>query len=143
MTGSARTGRATALSTNLVVKTPSAVPIEMQMADHNEDDLNQFNRKGLPDITQAAVKAVNQAYWEVGRPTADLIVPALSEHTVGQLMQMLMLATVVEGRLMGLNPYGQPGADVYKKHMQQSLRTQPEAATSGQGAAMRPRSSEG
>jgi glucose-6-phosphate isomerase len=124
--------------TNLVVKSPSSVPIFVQMADHNEDDLNQYNRKGLPDITQSALKAVNQAYWDVGRPTADIVVPALSEHTVGQLMQMLMLATVVEARLMGLNPYGQPGADVYKKHMQQSLRTPPEGSVSSQGAAMRP-----
>ena len=29
-------------------------------------------------------------------------------------MQMLMLATVVEGRLMGINPYGQPGVEAYK-----------------------------
>ena len=28
---------------------------------------------------------------------------------------MLMLATVVEGRLIGINPYGQPGVEAYKK----------------------------
>ena len=47
--------------------------------------------------------------------------PALSEHTMGQLMQMLMLATVVEGRLMGINPYGQPGVEAYKKNMQRDF----------------------
>ena len=45
------------------------------------------------------------------------MLPTLSEHTMGQLMQMLMLATVVEGRLMGVNPYGQPGVEAYKRHM--------------------------
>ena len=58
----------------------------------------------------------------LARPTADLIVPALSEHTMGQLMQMLMLATVVEGRLMGVNPYGQPGVEAYKKNMKTLLK---------------------
>ena len=37
-------------------------------------------------------------------------------------MQMLMIATVVEGRLMGINPYGQPGVEGYKKNMMKKLR---------------------
>ncbi len=92
------------------------------MADHNEDDLNQYNRKGLPDIVNAALRGTNQAYLDVARPTADLVLPTLSEHTMGQLLQMLMLATVVEGRLMGVNPYGQPGVEAYKRHMREYLK---------------------
>jgi glucose-6-phosphate isomerase len=110
---------------NLVVKTPSQPPIMVGMADRNEDELNQFNRKGLPDIVAAALKGVNQAYFDAARPTADLIVPTLSEHVMGQLMQMLMLATVVEGRLLSLNPYGQPGVEGYKRNMQAILKAQP------------------
>ena len=110
------------LINNLIVKNPKTVPILMQMADHNEDDLNQYNRKGLPDIQNAALAAVNRAYSETARPTADLVLPSLSEHTMGQLMQMLMLATVVEARLMGVNPYGQPGAEVYKRHRRELLK---------------------
>ncbi|HZY88021.1 MAG TPA: glucose-6-phosphate isomerase, partial [Gemmataceae bacterium] len=85
---------------------------------------NAYNRKGLPDLTSAALRGTNQAYFDVGRPTADLIVPTLSEHTMGQLLQMLMLATVVEGRLMGVNPYGQPGVESYKRHMKELLKSQ-------------------
>jgi glucose-6-phosphate isomerase len=48
-------------------------------------------------------------------------VPTLSEHTVGQLLQLLMLATVVEGRLMGVNPYGQPAAEAYQAHLRAAL----------------------
>jgi glucose-6-phosphate isomerase len=107
---------------NLVVKAPRAVPILVQMADHNEDDLNAYSRKGLPDVTAAALRATNQAYFEVARPAADLILPLVSEHTLGQLLQMLMLATVVEGRLMGLNPYGQPGVEAYKRQLRDFLR---------------------
>jgi glucose-6-phosphate isomerase len=127
---------------HLVVKTPHTVPIMLQMADHNEDDLNQYNRKGLPDISQAALEGVKQAHWDVARPTSDLVVPAISEHTMGQLLQMLMLATVVEGRLMGVNPYGQPGAEQYKKPMQQVLRTR-EGSSSSQGAVLRPPTEKG
>jgi len=107
---------------NLALKTPRHSPITIGMMDRNEDDLNQFNRKGLPDLLDAALRGTNQAYFEVARPTAELVVPSLSEHTMGQLMQMLMLATVVEGRLMGVNPYGQPGVEAYKKNMRELLK---------------------
>lgn len=107
---------------NLVVKTPRSVPIPVGMADQNEDGLNVFARKTLPDILGAALEGTKRAYAEVARPTADLVVPALSEHTMGQLMQLLMLATVVEGRLMGINPYGQPGVEAYKQNMHALLK---------------------
>jgi glucose-6-phosphate isomerase len=107
---------------NLIIKSPKTVPILVQMADHNEDELNQYNRKGLPDILNAALHGTNQAYHGAARPTADLVLPVLSEHTLGQLMQMLMLATVVEGRLMGINPYGQPGLEAYKRHRKECLK---------------------
>jgi glucose-6-phosphate isomerase len=107
---------------NLVVKSPRAPAIPVGMADHNEDGLNALCRKTYPDILDAALKGTNQAYHEAARPTADLVVPTLSEHTMGQLLQMLMLATVVEGRLLGLNPYGQPGVEAYQRNMQKLLR---------------------
>jgi len=109
---------------NLVIKSPRTVPIPIGMADRNEDDLNAMSRKTLSDLMDAALRGTNQAYAEVARPTADLVLPTLSEHTMGQLMQMLMLATVVEGRLMGINPYGQPGVEVYKKNMRQLLKAE-------------------
>jgi glucose-6-phosphate isomerase len=110
------------LINNLVVKNTKAVPILVQMADHNEDELNQYNRKGLPDLLHATLAAANQAYHNMARPTADLVLPTLSEHTMGQLLQMLMLATVVEGRLMGVNPYGQPGLAAYQRHRKELLK---------------------
>jgi glucose-6-phosphate isomerase len=116
-------GRRDALITNVVLRTPRTPPIMMGMQDHNQDDLNSLNRKGFPDFVAAALRGTTQAYADTARPTADIIIPVLNEHTMGQLMQMLMLATVVEGRLMGVNPYSQPGADVYKRHMKQALKT--------------------
>jgi glucose-6-phosphate isomerase len=40
---------------------------------------------------------------------------------MGQLLQMLMLATVVEARLMGVNPYSQSGTEVYRRHQREIL----------------------
>ncbi|HEV3205113.1 MAG TPA: glucose-6-phosphate isomerase [Gemmataceae bacterium] len=107
---------------NLVIKNPRTAPIFIGMADRNDDDLNMFARKSYPDILDAALRGTIQAYAEAARPTANLLLPSLSEHAMGQLMQMLMLATVVEGKLMGINPYGQPGVEAYKRNMKAYLK---------------------
>ncbi|MBM4069365.1 MAG: glucose-6-phosphate isomerase [Planctomycetes bacterium] len=107
---------------NLVTASAANPPIMIGMTDHNGDDLNCYNRKGYPDLLDAAVRGANLAYLENARPTADLVLPSISEHTIGQLLQMLMLATVVEGRLMGVNPYNQPGAEACQRHMKALLK---------------------
>jgi glucose-6-phosphate isomerase len=102
---------------NLIVKSTHHAPIPIGMADRNEDGLNALARKTYPDLLNAAFQGTNQAYAAAARPTADIVLPVLSEYTIGQLLQMLMLATVVEGRLLGVNPYGQPGVEAYKQNM--------------------------
>jgi glucose-6-phosphate isomerase len=123
---------------NLVVKAPQTVPIAIQMADHNDDDLNRFNRRTLPDVASAALRGVNQAHYDAARPTADLVMPVLSEHVMGQLLQLLMLATVIEARLLGVNPYGQPGTETYRRHLYENLKQTPEIPASSQAGRNRP-----
>ena len=113
------------LVNNLSVRQVKHPAVMVGMSDRNEDDLNQFSRKGQPDLLDAAMKGANDAYAEVARPSADITLPMISEHTIGQLFQMLMLATVVEGRLAGTNPYGQPGVEAYKAHTLRHLRAIP------------------
>ncbi len=110
---------------NLVVRSVKHPPVMIGMSDRNEDDLNSISRKGYPDLLDAAFKGTAEAYQDVARPAADIILPTVTEHTIGQLMQMLMLATVVEGRLMGTNPYGQPGVEAYKTNMMRILKSTP------------------
>ena len=107
---------------NLVQQGGELAYLLLRMSDRNEDDLNALSRKTISDVQLAALQGSNQAYMDAARPTTDLVLPVLSEHTMGQLMQMLMLATVVEGRLMNINPYGQSGVEAYKRNMNKILR---------------------
>jgi glucose-6-phosphate isomerase len=88
----------------------------------DQDGLNELADTTLPAIMAAAIAGTNKAYRDVNRTTADLRVPQLDEYTLGQLFQMLMLATVAEGRLIRINPYGQPGVEAYKRNMNAILR---------------------
>jgi glucose-6-phosphate isomerase len=115
-------GRRDKLITNLIVSECDRPPLAIGHSDWDQDQLNALADKTLPDVLRAAIAGTNQAYREDGRPTADLVLPRVDEHTLGQLFQHLMLATVVEGRLIGINPYGQPGVEAYKRHMNEFLR---------------------
>lgn len=88
--------------------------------DH--DNLNRFSDLTLPDLMNAAIAGTNQALAEDRRPTTEIRLPMANENGLGQLFQMLMLATVLEGRLLGINPYGQPGVEKYKTNMNKILQ---------------------
>ena len=78
--------------------------------------------RSLPTLWPRPSPARTRPIAMTNRPTADLRLPQLDEYTLGQLFQMLMLATVAEGRLIGINPYGQPGVEAYKRNMNAILR---------------------
>jgi glucose-6-phosphate isomerase len=116
------------LITNVIVDRPRGEPVTIGRSELDQDGLNELAQTSLPDIMSAAIAGTNKAYRDVNRPTADLRVPQLDGYTLGQLFQMLMLATVTEGRLIGINPYGQPGVEAYKRNMNAILRAGRKAA---------------
>ncbi|MDP7205338.1 MAG: glucose-6-phosphate isomerase [Pirellulaceae bacterium] len=111
------------LITNVIVDKYRRDPLRVGQSQWNQDQLNALADKTMPDIMRAAIQGSKQAYRDDNRPTADLHLPCLDEHTLGQAFQMLMLATIVEGRLIGINPYGQPGVEAYKRNMHTFLRS--------------------
>jgi len=107
---------------NVILDSWRCDPLPIGASDRNEDQLNELADKTLPDVMAAALAGTNLAYKEDDRPTTDIHLPAADEASLGQFFQMMMLATALEGRLMGINPYGQPGVEKYKKNMNRLLR---------------------
>jgi glucose-6-phosphate isomerase len=83
--------------------------------------LNDLAGVTLGELSAAARQGTNRALCDVQRPTADIVLERGDEYGLGQFFQMMMLATVVEGKLLGVNPYGQPGVEAYKNHMRNIL----------------------
>jgi glucose-6-phosphate isomerase len=115
-------GRRDKLITNLIIDRWRREPLPIEHSDLNQDGLNELAGKTYVDIMNAAIRGTNQAYAEAYRPTVDLHLPAADEASLGQFFQMMMIATVVEGRHLQINPYGQPGVEGYKKNMNAILR---------------------
>jgi len=107
---------------NVVIKSSKTDPLNVGHREGDYDQLNKFGGKSLDQLMAAAIQGTNQAYHSDGRPTTTITLPSISELSMGQLLQMLMLATVVEGRLLDINPYGQPGVEFYKQNMNRILQ---------------------
>ena len=115
-------GRPDKLITNLIVEGVRQDRLRVEPREPDRDNLNWLAGKTIPEALTAATLGTNLAYNTVSRPTADLTLAQTEEASIGQLLQMLMLATVVEGRLIGVNPYGQPGVEAYKLNMKRLLQ---------------------
>jgi len=116
-------GKRDKLITNLIVEeTSEKIAIPNRSADTDIDELNWLAGRTVHDLQKAAIAGTNRAYREDTRPIADIRLPKLNEHALGQFFQMMMLATVLEGRLLGINPYGQPGVEAYKHNMIEELQ---------------------
>jgi glucose-6-phosphate isomerase len=110
-------GKRDKLITNVIVGKTSKPPLAIPELPGDSDSLNKYAGKTIAEVLSAAIAGTNKAYADAKRPTADLHLPEMTAYEMGELLQMLMLATVVEGRLIGVNPYGQPGVEAYKQNM--------------------------
>lgn len=116
-------GQRDKLITNLIIEGSQTDDVKIPESDRDQDNLNRFADKTLNEVMSAAIQGTNEAYADENRPTADLIVPELNETTLGELFQFFMLSTVLEGRYMDVNPYGQPGVEAYKQNMNRILES--------------------
>lgn len=114
-------GRRDKIVNNIIVDNYRYDPLPIGRRGSDSDGLNDIADKTLPNIMAAAIAGTNQALRDDGRPSTNIHMPCVDEFNMGQYFQMLMLATVVEGRLLGINPYGQPGVEAYKKNMNRNL----------------------
>lgn len=115
-------GRRDKVINNLIVDSWRYDALPIGTTGWNADQLDEIADKTLPDIMSAAIRGTNKAYQDDNRPTTDIRLDGCNERSLGQLLQMMMLATVVEGRMLGINPYGQPGVENYKINTNKFLR---------------------
>ncbi len=59
----------------------------------------------LPERLASEQLHAQQALRVAGRPSTNLFFPRVDEYYLGQYFQMMMLATIIEGKLMGVDPY--------------------------------------
>ncbi len=69
----------------------------------------------LGELLDAERRATAAALAERGRMNMTLTLPRLDEHSLGELIMMLQIATVYAGALYGVDPLDQPGVELGKQ----------------------------
>jgi len=104
------------LETFLVASRPGAeLAIPADNADL--DGLNYLAGRGLSSINRSAFEGTRDAHAAGGLPVLTVEVPAVTPDSLGSLFLYFEIAIAISGRLLGVNPFDQPGVEEYKKRM--------------------------
>src|SRR6185312_12517590 len=115
-----RDGPGTALFTLMAVDTKgkgAAAP----RARANALGLKYLAGKKLGDLVDAEARATAQTLFKSGRPVRQIHLAKVDEFHLGALMMHFMLETIIMGKLMGVDPFDQPGVEEGKVLARQYL----------------------
>lgn len=77
--------------------------------------------RSLNDINAMAVKGVMAAHAKAKIPMIRIDVEEMNEEVLGELLYFLMMSAAVTGKLMGIDPFNQPGVEDYKQEIRNLL----------------------
>ena len=73
--------------------------------------LDYLAGRPMGDLIAAEFRATGQTLFKNGRPVRTLHLPKVDEFNLGALMMHFMLETIIMGKLMGVDPFNQPGVE--------------------------------
>ncbi|MBU0743081.1 glucose-6-phosphate isomerase [bacterium] len=86
-------------------------------ADRDRDGLAYLVGRRLDEINRKAYEGTRAAHRAGGVPVISLEMRKLDEWSLGGLLFCFEKAVAVSGRLLGVNPFDQPGVEAYKREM--------------------------
>jgi len=90
---------------------PLSIPDSMK----HVETLNYLANSSFQTLINNEKIATEYALMESDRPTATILFPRISPHTVGQFLYMYEVAVSYMGALLEINTYDQPGVELGKK----------------------------
>ena len=87
---------------------------------HDEDDLDGLNYlegKNLAFVNQKAFEGTLKAHEDGGVPCNVIYLDKLDEYNLGYLFYFFMRACAMSAYMLDINPFNQPGVEIYKKNM--------------------------
>ena len=91
--------------------------INIKPDEDNLDGLNYLTDKTLDFINKKAMEGTIQAHIDGDVPNIVINIEDLNEEAVGELIYFFELACAMSGRILGVNPFNQPGVEKYKTNM--------------------------
>ncbi|WP_036452191.1 glucose-6-phosphate isomerase [Mycoplasma buteonis] len=82
------------------------------------DKLSYLDGNNLHNVNNVAFEATTKAHTQEGNiPNIHILFDKFDEATLGSLFMFFERALTMSAYLLGVNPFNQPGVEVYKKNM--------------------------
>lgn len=81
------------------------------------DGLNYLAGKNLAFVNQKAFEGTLKAHEDGGVPCNVIVLDCLDAYMLGYLFYFFMRACAMSAYLLEINPFDQPGVEIYKKNM--------------------------
>ena len=94
-----------------------AIDIEIKPDEDNLDGMNFVAGKTVDYVCKKAMEGTIEAHVNGGVPNIVIDMEKLDAATIGNLIYFFELACAVSGKILGVNPFNQPGVEEYKKNM--------------------------
>jgi glucose-6-phosphate isomerase len=92
-------------------------PLIIPADEANLDGMNFVAGKTLHEVNAKAALATTLAHIDGEVPNLDILLPEISERSLGELLYFFEFACGLSGYLLGINPFNQPGVEAYKNNM--------------------------
>ena len=109
-------GERTLLETFISFNEPRVNPVVPGGQLHS-DKINAITGFDMHKINTSAAEAVKKAHIDGGVPVLELCLPRMSAASFGALAYFFMRSCAVSSLISGVNPFGQPGVEAYKKNL--------------------------
>ena len=95
-----------------------ALDVQVPHDDLDLDGLNYLEGKSLSYVNQMAFQGTLKAHQEDGGVPCNIItIDRLDAETLGYLFYFFMRCCAMSAYMLEINPFNQPGVEVYKKNM--------------------------
>ena len=91
--------------------------INVKPDEDNLDGLNYLTDKTLDYINKKAMEGTIKAHTDGDVPNILINIENLNEEAIGELIYFFELACAMSGKILGVNPFNQPGVEKYKTNM--------------------------
>ena len=95
----------------------SSNDIKMKLEEDDLDNLNYLEGKTLDFVNKKAMEGTIEAHTEGDVPNIKINIDKLDASNIGQLIYFFELACAMSGKILGINPFNQPGVEKYKTNM--------------------------
>lgn len=110
-------GKKILFETLLLVETPT-LDGTFPKTEDDQDGMNYLAGKSLDWVNKMACKGTLEAHEITGNvPNLILTLPDMSDYTFGYMCTFFFRACAMTCYLLDVNPFNQPGVEVYKKNM--------------------------